>query len=391
MEIVVIGAGLGGLAAALAAQRAGHRVTVLERAPRLRDHGAGVALPPNGVLALDALGLGEQVRAQAAVHEQGAGLHDRHGRALLATDRRALDARTGAGVLAVRRTWLHSTLAEALDPGTIRTGSPVTSVIDRGNGVVLRVGDESREADAAIVADGARSRLRGALFPKHPGLEGSGEFAARGIAEQVPAGLVLPVGELLDHRTGDRFGCYPLSDGSAYWYAAWDASADPPADHRHDWLQQRRAEWHPSAAALIGATAAADVHVVETARLTRPLPSLSRGRIALLGDAAHAMTPDLGQGACQALEDAVVLGEVLDGARPHRAVAALHEYDAIRRPRTSSLLRDSRRMNRVLRLTGPPGRLRDAVFRSVPKALSTRVLAAQFRFEPVGRPASEMP
>src|SRR5699024_5360676 len=229
--------------------------------------------------------------------------------------------------------------------------------------------------------------LRGALFPEHPGLEGSGEYAARGIAEHVPSDLALPVGELLDHRTGDRFGCYPLSDGSAYWYAAWDASADPPAEHRHDWLQSRRADWHPSAAALIGATAAADVHVVETARLTRPLPSLSRGRIAMLGDAAHAMTPDLGQGACQAFEDAVVLGEVLGDARPHRAHAVLREYDAIRRPRTTALLRDSRRMNRVLRLAGPPGRWRDAVFRSVPKALGTRVLAAQFRFEPVGRDA----
>src|SRR5699024_9918043 len=160
MDITVIGGGLGGLAAALAAQRAGHQVTVLERSPRLRDHGAGVGLPPNGVLALEALGLGEQVRAQAAIHEQGAGLHDRHGRPLLATDRAALEARTGASVLAVRRTWLHALLAEALDPGTIRTGSPVSSVIDRGDGVTLRIGEDSLHADAAIVADGARSRLR---------------------------------------------------------------------------------------------------------------------------------------------------------------------------------------------------------------------------------------
>ena len=87
-----------------------------------------------------------------------------------------------------------------------------------------------------------------------------------------------------------------------------------------------RADWHPSVAALIDA--AAEIHVVETAQLVHPLPALAVGRVALLGDAAHAMTPDLGQGACQAFEDAVTLASVLDADVP----AALARYDALRRP-----------------------------------------------------------
>jgi 2-polyprenyl-6-methoxyphenol hydroxylase-like FAD-dependent oxidoreductase len=106
------------------------------------------------------------------------------------------------------------------------------------------------------------------------------------------------------------------------------------------------------------------------------------GRIALLGDAAHAMTPDLGQGACQAFEDAVALGAVLTGATPADAPGALARYDALRRPRTSALQRQAARTNRLLGLHGPAGRIRDAVLRLVPASLSTRALAAQLRFTP---------
>jgi 2-polyprenyl-6-methoxyphenol hydroxylase-like FAD-dependent oxidoreductase len=102
----------------------------------------------------------------------------------------------------------------------------------------------------------------------------------------------------------------------------------------------------------------------------------------LLGDAGHAMTPDLGQGACQAFEDAVTLGAVLDGATAADVPAVFREYDARRRPRTDALQRESRRMHRLLGLTGWRGRLRDVLLRLVPPALAARSLAAKYRFAP---------
>ena len=147
-------------------------------------------------------------------------------------------------------------------------------------------------------------------------------------------------------------------------------------DDLRRWLRDDRADWHPCVAPLIDA--AAEIHVVETAQLVHPLPSLAVGRVALLGDAAHAMTPDLGQGACQAFEDAVVLASVLDADVP----AALARYDALRRPRTSALQRQCRQMHRVLTLRGPAGRLRDTVLRRVPTRFATRALAAQMGFTP---------
>jgi 2-polyprenyl-6-methoxyphenol hydroxylase-like FAD-dependent oxidoreductase len=382
MHVVVIGAGLGGLAAAVAADRAGHTVTVLERAPALRESGAGIGIMPNGVLALDALGLGAPVRAQAGPLDAGGGMLDRHGNPLLTADLAAVQERTGAPLVVVRRSWLHGLLAGALAPGTVLSGTPVIELHDAGDHIELRTGGGPVHADAAIVADGAHSRLRTALLPDHPGLAGSGEFAARAIAPAPPPDVSLPAGEFVDHHTGDRFGCLPLADGGVYWYATWHGAAPADPVDRHRWLRDRRAGWHPAAVALIDATSADAVHVVETEQLVRPLPTLAIGRVALLGDAAHAMTPDLGQGACQAFEDAVTLGAVLDGTSAADVPAALRDYDALRRPRTSDLQRECRRMHRLLGLTGWRGRLRDAVLRRVPPALAVRSLAAQYRFTP---------
>jgi 2-polyprenyl-6-methoxyphenol hydroxylase-like FAD-dependent oxidoreductase len=97
------------------------------------------------------------------------------------------------------------------------------------------------------------------------------------------------------------------------------------------------------------------------------------------------MTPDLGQGGCQAFEDAAALGALLAGAGPGDVAALLSRYDALRRPRTTAMARQARRMNRLLRLRGPAGRLRDAALRAVPRALATPALARQFAFDPPRR------
>lgn len=370
MDVTVIGAGLGGLAAAVALHRDGHAVTVRERAPALRETGTGIGIMPNGVLALDALGLGGPVRERTAPLGTSGGLRDRRGRPLVSTDQATVQRIAGAPVVVAPRPWLHGLLVDALPVAAVRTDDPVDAVPDA-------------DADLVVVADGAGSRLRSALFPDHPGLRGSGELAARALAPtpDVP----LAAGELLDHRTGDRFGCFPMTDG-VYWYATWLADrAHAPADptERHAWLRARRADWHPCVPALLDATDPAAVHVEETSQLVRPLDTFVRGRAVLLGDAAHAMTPDLGQGACLAFEDAVTLAAVLRGATD--VPAALARYDALRGPRTAALQRQARRMHRLMTLRGPAGRARDAAFRLVPRRVATRAMAAQFGFDVAGQ------
>jgi 2-polyprenyl-6-methoxyphenol hydroxylase-like FAD-dependent oxidoreductase len=373
VDVIVVGAGLGGLAAAVGLHRAGHTVTVLERAPESRETGAGIGIMPNGVLALDALGVGGAIRERAHAVTEASGFRDRLGRPLLISDQARVAEEVGAPFAVVPRRWLAGLLTDALPDGTIRWGHPVAT-------------PAGHDADLIVAADGARSRLRAALFPGHPGLRGSGEIAARAISPR-PA-TPLACGELLDHRTGSRFGCMPMSADAVYWYATWrEETANSPrrnvrltatGTETRRWLRDDRADWHPCVAPLI--EAAADIHVVETAQLVRPLPSLAVGRVALLGDAAHAMTPDLGQGACQAFEDAVTLAAVLGDVTD--VPAALARYDALRRPRTTALQRQCRQMHRLLTLRGPAGRLRDAALRRIPARYATRALAAQMGFTP---------
>ncbi|WP_433541672.1 FAD-dependent oxidoreductase [Streptosporangium sandarakinum] len=380
MRIVVVGAGLGGLAAAVGLHRLGHEVTLFERGAELREAGTGIVVMPNGLRALDELGLAEGVRGHA-VHAARAGLRDRRGRPLLVTD--AVQAQQDVGTPAiVDRAELHRTLRAPLPADLVRTSAPVECLESDPDGVtVIGDGEPVARADAVIAADGIRSALRGQLFPGHPGLRRTGRMDLRGMLSR-PAGLTtdLLANQLVDRRTGAMFGLFPVGEDRLYWFTDSVLHGAPPgAEEARREMLTLMADWHPLVTELIEATPPADIHVDPITRLAGPLPSFAVGRIALLGDAAHAMPPDLGQGASQAFEDAAALTRHLAGARPADAARRLLRYDAERRPAANRMMRAASRQSRLTSQTGAAAWLRDALLRAVPSRLATRRLAALWR------------
>ncbi|GAA4088196.1 FAD-dependent monooxygenase [Actinomadura miaoliensis] len=377
MRVVVVGAGLGGVAAAVGLHRLGHQVTLFERGAELREAGTGIVVMPNGLRALDELGLAEDVRGHV-MHATHFGLRDRRGRALLLTDLVRAQQLVGAPAM-IDRADLHRALRAPLPPDLVRTSTPVERLEADPTGVtVISDGHPVARADAAVAADGIGSRLRAQLFPGHPGLRRTGRLDLRGVLPR-PAGLAadLLASQLVDRRSGAEFGLFPLGEDRLYWFTDSDLrGAAPTAEEARRQMLSLMADWHPLVPALIEATPPADIYVDPISRLAEPLPSFAAGRIALLGDAAHAMPPDLGQGASQAFQDAAALTRHLAGAEPADVAQRLLRYDAERRPSANRMMRAASRQSRLTSQTGVAAWLRDTMLRAIPSRLATRPLIA---------------
>ncbi|MGV9321007.1 FAD-dependent oxidoreductase [Streptomyces sp. NPDC003660] len=344
---LVIGGGIGGLTAAAALHRRGWEVTVLERAPSLEPVGAAISLAPNALRALDTLGLGDEIRELAAWRGEG-GLRTPGGRWLAKSDPEALAARFGGPLVLLPRTTLIDRLAALLPPGTVRTAAPAT-LTDPGDAhrpAQVAVEAEELAADLVIGADGVNSHVRQTLFPAHPGAVYAGFTTWR---------LLIPVpgAHFASHETWGRgriWGTHPLKDGRVYAYAAATAPAGQraPDDEKAE-LLRRYGDWHDPIPAVLAAARPEDVLRHDVHHIADPLPALHSGRVALLGDAAHAMPPTLGQGGNQAVEDAVVLA--------HHG-ADLAAYTADRLPRTTAIARQA---VRTARLNMAAGRIATAV------------------------------
>ncbi|MEU3771921.1 FAD-dependent oxidoreductase [Streptomyces sp. NPDC032472] len=379
MRAVVVGAGIGGLTAALALHHRGWHVTLCERAPEAPTTGAGIGLAPNALRALDAIGT-DAARAAGTAVPAAMGVRRPDGRWLLRTATADLASRYGIPPVAVARPAFTAALAAALPPDTIRFATTVTTVENATTDPVIRTEQGAALcADLVVAADGIHSPLRRRFFPSHPGLHYTGETAWRTLLD-APDLRVPAMSETWGR--GERFGITPLSDGRLYLYATAVLPAGTrPSDPRAE-LLRRFGAWHDPIPALldrVSRLAPTAVLQNDLHDLAAPLPSLHHGRIAWLGDAAHAMAPNLGQGGCQAIEDAAVLAHVLppgDAPDAEDAVpAALAAYTAARRTRTDAIRLRARRAGRLGALRNPvAAAARNAAVRAAPTALALRGL-----------------
>ena len=337
---LIVGAGIGGLAAGVALQRAGWSVRIHERAASPRELGFGLLLAPNALSALGRLGVPDALVTSGAA---GTGVEIRrlNGRLI-----RRFDIPAGMPTVVALRSDLYGALLSAVGENVLRLGSDVVSFSEEAEGVTVRTRDgRTHEGHVLIGADGVSSVIRQQLHRAEPPPRTSGFCAVRGVAHGVGGrldGLAAVV--YLDNGV-EAATARAGSDDAVYWYLSL-LSRDVPADARTPAAIVRRlaSGFEAPLASIVSATLPEDMRFDEL--LTRhPLPSWGAGRVTLLGDAAHPLLPHTAQGAAQALEDAVALGAALENAVD--VDSALRRYEQARMKRTRALIRLGPRIARV--------------------------------------------
>lgn len=370
---IVVGGGIGGLSAAIALRRAGIPAEVHERAPELREVGAGISLWPNATRVLRQWGLLEDVMRRGFPLDAGE-IRDARGAILT---RMHLPAADAPSVL-LHRADLHAVLLDALPAWAVRTGAEFVGVRETADGVVADFGEAGAEETPFLVgADGLRSAVRRqVLADGEPVYRGYPVW--RGVA---PAGTVEWTSLTETLGRGRRFGTVPIGGGRVAWWATANEpeDADDAAGERKARLLRLFDGWHRPIPQLIEATP--EDEILRNGTYDRPpVRRWGRGRVTLLGDAAHPATPNLGQGGCMAIEDAAVLARCL--VQMEDVPAALRAFEARRFRRTAWITRESLRYGRMAQWQRAPAvRLRDTLIRLTPAAVTRATFGRMFAFE----------
>ena len=339
-RVAIIGGGIGGLTAANALSRAGIEVAVYEAAAELKEIGAGVALHPNAMRVLRAIGVEDKVRQVGGRSQWQVMRNWKTGRIIGKTSRQQQVASFGIQGATVHRADLLDVLAGALPSGLVHLGRRCTQVQPDGDVAAARFADGTEiEADIIVGADGIHSPVRTSLFgPDAPRFTGKicyrsvvraaavrgGPPATDGTQWFGPHGTIV----LYPVRGEELINVVCHYDDEGYRHESWIAECSGEE------VLGRYAGWHQS---LLRLFAAADTWYKWALYDRDPIPQWTRGRITLLGDAAHPMLPYLGQGACQAIEDGAVLATALT-AEAVNPVTGLARYERTRRPRASQVV-----------------------------------------------------
>jgi 2-polyprenyl-6-methoxyphenol hydroxylase-like FAD-dependent oxidoreductase len=368
-RIAIVGGGLAGLCTATSLAERGFEPVVYEASDDLGAPTAGIWIPPNGMEVLDRLDVADRVRERGVPLEHTL-IEDVTGATVFDIDLTEVKREYGHTIVSTHRDALRSALLDRIPDTAVETGRRCTGVEQDESAITMQFSDGTTEsADVVVGGDGIESDLRADLFPD-ASLRESGQVCYVATTDvELPASM---------HRSdraiwgsGKRFGFSPLGDGTSYWFAPITQSLDPVGDgDTVERLSECYAEFPAPVGDLIAGTDPERVSRVEM----RDLPSMdawSKGRTVLVGDAAHAMTPNLAQGGAQALEDGFALAKCLADHGSHRR--AFSAFEDLRRPKAERMVEQSWQRGKVAQLeNGVLRRIRNFALRNLPEFVNQK-------------------
>ncbi|WBW59654.1 FAD-dependent urate hydroxylase HpxO [Klebsiella electrica] len=342
MKALVIGAGIGGLSAAVALKKAGITCEVFEAVKEIKPVGAAISIWPNGVKCMKNLGMGEIIETYGGPMHFLAYKEYQDGETLTRFSLAPLVERTGGRPCPVSRSELQREMLNFWGREAVQFGKRVTRAQENADGVTVWFSDgTTAHGDFLIAADGSRSALRPYVLGHKPERRYAGYVNWNGLVDIDES--IAPADQWTTFvGEGKRVSLMPVAQGRFYFFFDVPLPAGL-AEDRHtlrDDLRRYFSGWAPAVQKLIAAldpqtTNRVEIHDIE------PFDTLVRGKVALLGDAGHSTTPDIGQGGCAAMEDAVVLGDIFRENR--EIVSALRQYEALRCARVRDLILKARK------------------------------------------------
>lgn len=377
MNVTIIGGGIAGLTTAIALKKAGFNSTIFEAAPTIKPLGAGLGLGANAIKAFQKLGIADEIIVRGNVVPSFS-IYDQEGRIITRTDNATLGKKYGINNFTIHRVALHEMLLSQVDKGSLHFNKRAIDFIYGHDGIMIKMEDGSRyKSDAVIVADGIHSRIRTILLPGS-----TPKYAGYTCWRAVIPNATLQLTETSETwGKHGRFGIVPLADNKIYWFACINAPGHDPVmkSFRVKDLQEHFKNYHAPIIDILFQTRDEDLLWNDIIDLD-PVDKYAFGNMVLIGDAAHAATPNLGQGACQAIEDAVILAD--EWTKNTSIERAFRAFEQRRLKRTHYIIKTSRAIGRIAQMQNKViCASRNALFRILPSAVNERQLEKLYKVE----------